>query len=37
MNVAYFRTFYGDRLLTFDRITVNVPVLLQDGGAATSR
>jgi len=31
LNVAYFRTFYGERLLEFGDVTVNVPVLLQDG------
>jgi pyruvate/2-oxoglutarate dehydrogenase complex dihydrolipoamide acyltransferase (E2) component len=32
INVAYFRTFYGDRILAFEDVTVSVPVLLDDGG-----
>ncbi len=32
INVAYFRTFYGDRILAFESVTVNVPVLLQENG-----
>lgn len=32
VNVAYFRTFYGDRLVQFDQATVNMPVLLEENG-----